>query len=62
MLPSSICAQQWNIDVTCYPKIFVASDTEPSTANNRSNNACIPCPVENEVQREVFKYANRKDQ
>ena len=26
-----------------YPNIFAASDTEPSTAKNRSSNACIPC-------------------
>ena len=57
MLTSSIYLQLQNMEVMHYPKIFAASETEPSTANSRSNRACIPCPVENEVHREVFKYA-----
>jgi hypothetical protein len=50
------------MEIMYYPKIFAASDMEPSTANSRSNKACIPCPVINKVQREVFKYVNSKDQ
>ena len=52
-----------------YPRIFAASDTEPSTANRRSNKACIPCSqkeenignegiqignIEHEIRREAY--------
>lgn len=33
----------WGSGEDPYPSIFAASDTEPSTANRRSNKACIPC-------------------
>ena len=54
---AGIYLQLQNMEVMHYPKIFAASETEPSTANSRSNKACIPCPVKNEAHGEVFKYA-----